>query len=190
MAQQRQHVVEFLGHEVLGVHTELVRVAILGAVLVAGCTAPGGVAPASGPASTASQPQAVSEGMPDVPVDSTLQAVSKSAPSGDAAKAMELCLREGELDQVTGMAQLPARDVHRFMLTNGKEPELQKESLAWAIQLKGHFWTRRGYEIIDPLCVVVDGTPLRYAPYGHVGEKFVPPSDFLPPEAALPPLAP
>ncbi len=171
---------------------ELVRVAILGAFMVAGCTASGGVAPASGPVSTASQPQAgaVGEGMPDVPVDPTLDAVSKSAPSNDAAKAMGLCLREGELDQVTGMAELPARDVHRFTLTNGKEPELQKESLAWAIQLKGHFWTRRGDEVIDPLCVVVDGIPLHYAPYGHVGERFVPPSDFLPPEAALPSLAP
>lgn len=60
----------------------------------------------------------------------------------------------------------------------------------WAIQLAGEFPSRPGGDVIDPLCVVVDGTPFLYVPYGRVGEDWVPPMDFFDPVAVLPPLAP
>jgi hypothetical protein len=103
---------------------------------------------------------------------------------------LDQCVRAEDRDKILGMAQLPARDVHRFSYTNGNEPELQTDTLVWAIQLKGAFPARRGGDVIDPLCVVVAGVPYMYAPYGSVGETFVPPADFVPPVAALPSLAP
>lgn len=92
-------------------------------------------------------------------------------------------------DLVAGMAQLPARDVRRFMLTNGNEPELQTDALVWAIQYDGVIPGRRG-DTIDPLCVLVGAETYIYAPYGVEGQPFSPPPDFTGPAAALPPLEP
>ena len=179
-------------------------VVMLAALTIEACSASPGVA--SGPAEPATaRPAQPALGMPDVPVDPTLKAVSRTNPPADAKEALNLCVREGELDNVVGMAQLPARDVHRFSLTNGKEPELQTDTLVWAIQFKGTFFSRGGADVIDPLCVVIDltaahggyvagtssiGTAIHYVPYGRVGETFTPPKDFVPAVAALPPLAP
>ena len=107
-----------------------------------------------------------------------------------ALTALDQCVRAEDRGKIVGMAQLPARDVHRFTYTNGNEPELQTDELVWAIQMEGQFLSRRGGQTIDPLCVVIDGAPITYAPYGQVGETFEPPSDFAPPIAALPTLAP
>ena len=125
-----------------------------------------------------------------LPVDQTLEAVSRSDPTPAAKAALDACVRAGEIDSVVGMAQLPAREVHRFMLTNGNEPELDVDGVVWAVQLEGEFFGRRG-AVIDPLCVVLpNGRPVTFAPYGVVGRPFTPPADFLPPSMALPPLAP
>jgi hypothetical protein len=146
---------------------------------------------------TIGTPQALI-GLPSVPVDTSLDAVSRSNPSAGAKEAMDLCVGPENLDQVVGMAQLPGNQVHRFTLTNGREPELQSDALVWAIQSKGLLPARSG-TWIDPLCVVVQAvppafplgaTPYHFLPYGTLGEFFSPPPDFIWPEAALPSLAP
>ena len=129
-------------------------------------------------------------GMPNVPVDTSLEPISRSTPSQAAAAALALCVREGEIHLVSGMAQLPAREVHRFMLTNGKEPELQDDALVFAVQFKGAIPERYG-AMIDPLCVVFeDGTRFYYMPYGTQEKPSKVPSDFTAATVALPPLAP
>jgi hypothetical protein len=128
--------------------------------------------------------------MPIVPVDTSLTAVSLSNPPAGAKEALAMCVRPEDLDKVAGMAQLPAKEVRRFTLTNGNEPELQTDKLVWAIQMKGSSASRTGVDVIDPLCVVIDGISHKYVPYGGVDGKFVPPADFVPATAALPPLAP
>ena len=149
------------------------------AVLLASC----GLSATDAPAS------AMVRGLPDVPVDSTLEAVSKTNPDADAAAALDQCVRPGDIDKVVGMAHIPARDVHRFTLTNGKEPELETDALVWAIQLKGGIHSSFGV-MLDPLCVVLRGEPIQFVPYGLVGEPFAVPEGFVEAVAALPSLAP
>lgn len=148
-----------------------------------------GSADSSDTGSVAASPQPAL-GMPNVPVDTSLAAVSLSNPPVGAKEALSMCVRSEDLSKVAGMAQLPANQVHRFTLTNGNEPELQTDKLVWAIQMKGSFASRTGVGIIDPLCVVIDGISHRYVPYGGVDGKFVPPADFVAATAALPSLAP
>lgn len=150
--------------------------------------------PSTGPTTTADATpiaEALVTGLPiDLPIDQTLIGVSRSNPAPAAQSAMDACLRSGEIDAVIGMAQLPAREVRRFMLTNGNEPELQGEQLVWAVQLKGDI-SYRGRAITDPLCVVLaNGRPVIFAPYGQAGERFTPPEGFIQPTVALPPLLP
>lgn len=137
--------------------------------------------------------------LPDVPVDTSLEAVSRTSLTASAKVALNLCVAPANLDQVVGMARLPANQVHRFTLTNGREPELQTDALVWAIQLKGLLPERASDAWIDPLCVVVQAVPpafplgatrYQFLPYGTLGEFFSPPRDFVWPEAALPSLAP
>jgi hypothetical protein len=141
-------------------------------------------APAIGPAS-ATPPT----GFPGLPIDPALAAVSLSNPPAGAAEALDLCVSPGVEDEVAGMAQLPASEVHRFTLTNGKEPELQTDSLVWAIQLEGLIPSRFG-RLIDPLCVVIDGVRVTYEPYGSEGQQVVTLPGFVEPTSALPPLEP
>jgi hypothetical protein len=144
------------------------------------------------PAALAVPSSSAVSGLPrGLPVDPTLGPVSRSGPTPAEKAVLDACVRPSDIYAVVGMAQLPAREVHRFMLTNGNEPELGVDGLVWAVQLEGEFFSRRGGNTIDPLCVVMsNGTPYHYAPYGQVGEPFTPPADFVPPSMALPPLAP
>ena len=159
-------------------------------VLLAACTRTGGGAPEA--TETANPTIAATPGMgiPNVPVDPSLQPVSLSNPPPGAMAALAICVRPEDMGKVAGMAQLPANQLHRFMLTNGNEPELKTDTLVWAIQMKGLFPSRAVADIIDPLCVIVNGIPSRYAPYGAASRPFTPPADFVGPEAALPPLEP
>jgi hypothetical protein len=162
------------------------------AVAFAACAAPGA---GQGPESRASRAAAAvaMPDLPDVPIDRTLTPVSRSNPSEEAKAALDRCVKPEEMSLVVGMARLPsARDVRRYTLTNGNEPELQDEVPVWAVQLKGEVWYRFG-TVFHPLCVVKNGEALLFAPYGgrhQDGSVWYPPADFTPPILALPPLAP
>ena len=156
---------------------------------LSGCSHPGAATRLATAAGLAS-PVSPELGMPDVPVDSSLTPISRSAPAKAASAALNLCVREGEMDLVSGMAELPASEVHRFMLTNGKEPELQGDTPVFAVQFKGPVPERYG-TMIDPLCVVFeDGTRFYYMPYGLEGQPSKAPPDFKAATSALPPFSP
>ncbi len=83
-----------------------------------------------------------------------------------------------------------AIDVPRYTYLWGIEPEIQTDAPAWVIQFNGKIALRRGWAI-DPVCVVIDGTPFTYAPKQYFdGSKVVTPSNPSKPTLALPPLAP
>lgn len=135
-------------------------------------------------------------GAPPVPiVDATLDAVSASAPSPAAAKAMDLCYVEvyGS-DRVAGMAQVPANKLTLYLPFAGVEPELQTDALVWAIAFQGEFtFSRSGTTALDPVCVVNGDDFTFYAPSGYRdrdGTWTSPIPRQAPPQLALPPLAP
>jgi hypothetical protein len=146
-----------------------------------------GPIPSASPSASAAPSPAAVLGFRGLPVDPSLKPVSASDPA--AAAALHLCVRLDQFPLVAGMAHLPGRDVHRFMLTNGNEPELATDELVWAIQLQGPIQERQ-FTVIDPLCVVVGAEAFHYVPYGVQGEAFSPPPGFVEPEVALPPLLP
>lgn len=162
------------------------------AILLAACGAPSGSTASSAASSTPSAATAAGAPLlPEVPVDTTLTPVSRSAPSPEAKAAMDLCLRAGELAAVAGMARLAsARDVKNYMLTNGNEPELQADVPVWVIQIKG-IWNYRRWDAFNPVCVVKNGVSMMFAPYGEPElPDWTPPPDFVGPRLALPSLAP
>ncbi len=167
-------------------------VGILMSTLLAGCAAPAGASiETTGPNPSAESVATVLPAPPlrVLPVDPNLSAVSLANPSAEAKAAMDLCVRAG--DTVAGMAYLDsARDVRKYMLTNGNEPELQTDKPAWIIQFSGA-WTFRNWTAYNPVCVVVDGVRMIFAPYGTAadGPAWSPPADFVWPTVALPPLA-
>jgi hypothetical protein len=127
-----------------------------------------------------------------LPVDPALTPVSRSNPGPEAKAALELCVRPDELALVVGMALLPsAREVGRYMLSNGKEPELQDDAPVWLVQLEGPVTYRFG-TVFHPTCMVKKGEPTLFMAYGgsQDGATWTPPVDFTPATRALPPLAP
>ena len=163
--------------------------------VASGCTAPAGAlvstdassAPSNSPGATGTW---VAPALPAAPVDPGLAAVSKSSPTADAKAALDACVRPG--DTAVGMARLAsARDAHKYMLSNGREPELQADVPVWMVQLSGA-WTFRGRTAFNPVCIVMNGEATFYAPYGTAadGPNWSPPSDFVAPSLALPSLAP
>ena len=147
---------------------------------------PAATVPTAGQAAPSAAPD-----LPNVPVDASLTAVSRSNPGRDAQAVIDLCVRPGDLDAIAGMAQLPsAQDVKKYMLTNGHEPELKDDVPVWMVQFKGPIKYRWG-TAFNPVCVVKDGISTIYVPYGtaeHPDESV--PSDFKEATLALPPLAP
>jgi hypothetical protein len=91
------------------------------------------------------------------------------------------------------MAKLAsARDVQKYMLTNGREPELQDDTPVWVVQLKGSIEYRWG-TAFNPVCVVKDdGTRWIFLPYGGATRSgpWSPLPEVVGPELALPSLAP
>lgn len=171
-------------------------------LVVAACYGGGGFAPgaspeASSPAELASPGVIEAPALPALPVDSSLAPISRSAPGADAARVLDLCVPGGDLSLVAGAAQLSTtHDVGKYLPTYGTEPELQADRPVWVVQLRGVVQYRFGV-IPNPACVVIDGTPTVYAPYGAQGRTpggpvvFVsPPPGFVPATLALPPLVP
>lgn len=168
-------------------------VALFGlAVVVASCVAPAAAQdPSVNPEATLSAAAAEPE-LPVAPVDPDLTPVSLSHLSVAAKAAFDLCVLPDQAPAVVGMALLPsARDVRKYMLTNGNEPELQDDVPVWVVQLKGPVTYRFG-TVFHPLCVVKGGERFVFAPYGGEGRdgRWAPPDTFTPPQFALPPLAP
>jgi hypothetical protein len=137
-------------------------------------------------------PTPLTPALPNVPVDTTLAAVSLGEVDGDAQTAFDLCVSADDRSKVAGMAKMSARSVRRYTRTNGNEPELQDETSVWVVQLRGAVTYRSGV-VLNPLCVVKAGQPIIYAPYGGLtreGAVWTPQPDFPGPELALPSLAP
>jgi hypothetical protein len=145
------------------------------------------------PAAGTDVPTGEAPDLPAVPVDSTLAAVSRSNPGPDAKAALDLCGASDQLELVAGMALVPrARDVGKYMPTNGKEPELQSDTPVWLIQFKGELAHAHVGTVFNPVCMVMNGDYTPYGPYGdRSGTKaatLLP--GFTAPILALPTLAP
>ena len=127
----------------------------------------------------------------------TISPVSISNPSPGAKDAFEKC-HIGDMiliENVAGMGQLPsAKDLLHYVPLTGREPQLQEESPAWVIQVKGEV-QQLGNEIwIGPTCIVTANDvafyatgPVKNTQTGEVLE-LEPPSE--PPDRTLPPLVP
>src|SRR5262245_27064912 len=102
-------------------------------VLLAACAGPASGLAATSAAAIRPSASAVSAdipvpALPSVPVDWSLTPVSRGNPGAEARAALDLCVRPEDSGAVAGMALLPsARDVKKYMFTNGKEPELQDD---------------------------------------------------------------
>lgn len=130
--------------------------------------------------------------LPDVPVDLALQAISRAGMNQDAAAAWELCVAGQDEKAVVGMAQVPAGDVGKYMMTGGKDPEFTGSELVWFVQLEGEITYRWG-TFFNPVCIVQGGMSSIYGPYGgrnRDGKAWYPPEDYVPPTLAVPTLAP
>ena len=137
------------------------------------------------PATTTIPQPSNATGFRGLPVDPSLTPVSLADPG--VSTALSACGWRDQWSKVAGMARLPANEVHRFMLTNGREPELQTDEQVWAIQFQGGVLARTAI-LVDPMCVVIRGAPVIIAPYGNQGASFSPLPGFLWPQVALPPL--
>lgn len=193
--------------------TVSLRWSAVGAVLlvaVVGCTAPGGVpstvapstgatvAPSTGGGAATTEPTSVT----GRPVDPSIAPVSRSKPSAEARKALDACqiLDNKLLDQVIGMGLVPrATDLPRYVNIPATQYEIQTDSDAWTIALRGEVPQLKIGEVwIDPTCVNIGGQqgwfatgPVRKVLQGGEPGPLIPPSTLTPgPDLALPPLAP
>lgn len=173
----------------------LVMVCVSIAIAVAGCRFSGlGAGSTALPVASSPASGQTPVPLPAVPVDQSLVAVSRSAPNAAAKAALDLCVRPDDMPRVVGMALLAsARDVRKYMLTNGNEPELQEDVPVWMIQLEGPV-RYRTWTVVHPVCVVKGSARYIFAPYGGEGPNGVwsPSADlgFTPPQLALPSMAP
>jgi hypothetical protein len=130
------------------------------------------------------------------PVDKTIQPVSISSPTAEAAGVLKACgLTTADRQAlVAGMGLVPhARDVSRYIRAFGTEPELQSDKPAWVVQFKGRIDMGPGDWADNPACLVVGGQPpVWYEPeaYGSATASIVPDKVGAAPVAALPSLAP
>jgi hypothetical protein len=133
-----------------------------------------------------------------LPVDTSIEPVSLSHPSPEAAEALRICqVNEGiGADQVSGMGRIPhARDAFRYVPLTGLEPEIQTDAPAWIVTFTGEVPMPKSGEIwIDPTCIVVGGGGGMYATgpveitSSHV--TVTPPPGNQQPDLALPPPLP
>ncbi len=179
-------------------------------VMLVGCTAPGG---ASSSAASSSQETTAPSTRPDTntseptsvtgrPVDPRIAPVSRSSPSAEARQALDACLipDEKRLDQVIGMGLVPrTTDLYRYIKIPATPNEIQKDSSAWAIALRGEVPQAMSDEIwFDPTCVIIDGEQGWFAtgamqkvlPGGELGPLILSSKLTPGPDLALPPLAP
>src|SRR6266566_8743257 len=159
-------------------------VAMLGLLLI-GCSATADSGD-SGPGEPTSFPPARSASPVERPVDPSIQPVSKSKPSADAAAALKACgataSHPDRLAAIDGVGFVPhAIDVPNYTYLWGTEPEINTDHPAWVVQFKGKinldaFWA------IDPVCVSVDGRTHMFSPgpYGSGDQQENPPTPNMP----------
>lgn len=152
------------------------------------------------PASPISVASAGSSGTPltERPVDPSVEPVSLTHPSSEAADALQICQISDTIgaNLVSGMGRINhARDAVRYAWLTGVEPEIQTDAPAWIATFKGEVPMPMNGEIwVDPTCIVVSGDGGFYA----TGPVKILSSDVtvtpLPakqkPDLALPPLLP
>jgi hypothetical protein len=156
----------------------LAALTLLG-ILAAACTAnPGQLASSSAKsASTAPSPRASSSAnalaspaarpVTELPVDASIEPVSLSDPSSEAADALRICQVGDTIgsEMVSGMGRIDhARDAVRYVSLTGLEPEIQTDAPAWIVTFKGEVPMPKSGEIwADPTCIVVKGDGGFYA---------------------------
>lgn len=134
-------------------------------------------------------------------MDASITSVSRTSPTAEAREALEACqIGDDQMDQIIGMGLVPrGRDLPRYINISGTEPEIDSDSPAWAITLRGEVPQPTSHEVwIDPTCVIIDGEQGYFATGGgykvlESGKRgpFIPPLETTPgPDLALPPLAP
>jgi hypothetical protein len=145
------------------------------------------------PAATAFAATPVATTPGDAPVDARLEPISLTHLSVEAKEALRLCVREGEIPLVSGMAELAsARDVPRYGWFFGKPPELQTDAPAWVVQFDGDVAARTA-TLHDPTCVVIDGVRTLFGTGGVTsldGRTERRSELAVAPELSLPPLMP
>jgi len=134
-----------------------------------------------------------------LPVDPSMEAVSRSSPQPAAKQALEACgfndFQQRPLSMVAGMGKAPSGYAARdYAPLTGREPELMTEAPVWMIQFTGEMPNPFAGEVwIDPLCVVINGE----AGFYGIGDTILPDGSVstpLPvaelPSYSLPSLAP
>jgi hypothetical protein len=94
-----------------------------------------------------------------VPVDQSIEPVSLSNPSLDAAEALEIChvLDLHGVEKVSGMGRIEDAQAVLYAALTGKEPEIDTDAPAWLITFRGEVPMPTLHEMwIDPTCVVVN----------------------------------
>jgi len=165
-------------------------------LLASGCSTAGAVVtePPDLEPSTVAVTHAATVGLP---IDISLDAVSESAPTTEAAGVLAAC-HIGDLitiDKVSGMSELPsAVDLPHFVPFTGRELQLKTSGTVWVVQIRGDV-QQRGNEIwTNPTCVVTSDDAGYFAtgPVTNTatGKTIQPEAPPTPPDRALPSLAP
>ncbi len=129
------------------------------------------------------------------PVDLTIEAVSLSAPSRDAAEVMAACgvttAYPKRLAAVSGMGKIThAKDATKYTYLSRSEPEIATDEPAWVIQLAGKIDFGE-YWALNPVCVFVNGQARFFAPDQHgTGDEVENPEMPNRPSLSLPPPLP
>jgi hypothetical protein len=120
-----------------------------------------GTSPSPSPASSPTAAAVQTTPTAQLPVDTTIAAVSLLDPSPEAAEALQICHVTENLgpDLVSGMGQIHhARDALRYAPLTGLEPEIKTDAPAWIVTFKGEVPMPMTGEIwVDPTCIVVGG---------------------------------
>lgn len=133
-----------------------------------------------------------------LPVDPSIEPVSLSNPSAEAARALRFCGVGSTVafGQVSGMGRIHhARDAVLYVPLTGRGPEIASAAPAWIITFRGMLpMPKSGEEWVDATCIVVGGTGGFYAT-GPVqilssGATVTPLPAGEAPSLALPPLLP
>lgn len=133
----------------------------------------------------------------ELPVGTSLEAVSRSHPTQEALAALDLChVTDGYgIDSVARMALVPHASVAgSYVPLTGREPYLQTQEPAWLILFgKGIDMPMEDATWYGAFCAVVDQAAGFYGTGDIVtngGARTTPPPVEHPPTAALPTLAP
>src|SRR4051812_39091861 len=111
---------------------------------------------------TATAPASVGASSSSLPVDPSITPISRSHPTPEAAEAFSLCNVNDAtigMDKVAAAGQIPhARDLPAYVPFSPQEPEIQTDSPAFVIEIRGDvLFPLSGWTGINPTCVVVGG---------------------------------